>query len=260
MKIGILGTGMIGKLLVQKLSAAGHEVKVANSRGPETIDQSILTNGAKAVNTAEALKDVDTVIISIPLNAIPKIAPQIHNLPDDVAIIDTSNYYPQRDEAIPAINKGEVESVWVKEQLKRPFAKAWNSIFFLSLKNAGLPYGTPGRIALPVSGDRDVDVSAALRLVEDTGFDAVFVGKLADSWRQQPGAPCYCTDLDAKQLKEALDKAQKDILPDRRDQSVKKIIEMTSGNGSEAGKLPTEEELNNSWQEMIKMTREVNMQ
>jgi predicted dinucleotide-binding enzyme len=92
MKIGILGTGHIGKTLARKLSAAGHDVKVANSRGPETIEADVLAFGARAVSTAQAVEDVDAAILSIPLNRIPTIAPLIANLPAETVVIDTSNY------------------------------------------------------------------------------------------------------------------------------------------------------------------------
>jgi len=106
MKIGILGTGNIGATLATKLSAAGHEVKVANSRGPETIDVGILKNGARAVTAAEAVTGVDVVIMSTPLGALPKIGPLVAVLPEDVIVIDTSNYYPARDTEIGAIEAG----------------------------------------------------------------------------------------------------------------------------------------------------------
>jgi predicted dinucleotide-binding enzyme len=92
MKIGILGTGNIGKTLVTRLSQAGHEVKVANSRGPESIDPELLSSGARAVTTAEALEDVEVVFLSIPLNRISGIAPLITGLPDEAVEIDASNY------------------------------------------------------------------------------------------------------------------------------------------------------------------------
>ena len=103
MKIGILGTGNIGKTLVVRLSQAGHEVKVANSRGPETIDKELLSSGALAVTTENALTDVEAVILSIPLNRIPDIVPLVAGLPAETVVIDTSNYYPFRDEKIDAI-------------------------------------------------------------------------------------------------------------------------------------------------------------
>ena len=113
MNIGILGTGHIGKTLARKLSAAGHDVKVANSRGPETIEADVLAFGARAVSTAQAVEDVHVVILSIPLNRIPTIAPLIANLPAETVVIDTSNYYPHRDDKIDAIEAGQVESLWV---------------------------------------------------------------------------------------------------------------------------------------------------
>lgn len=128
MKIGILGTGHIGKTLVKELSAAGHNVKVANSRGPETIDAELLTNGAQAVTKEEALRDVEAIILSIPLNSIPGIAPLIAAVPEETVVIDTSNYYPHRDTKIEAIEAGQVESLWVSHRenaLKRRSGKPW---------------------------------------------------------------------------------------------------------------------------------------
>jgi predicted dinucleotide-binding enzyme len=124
MKIGILGTGNIGKTLVTRLSQAGHDVKVANSRGPATVDAELLSFGARAVTTEDALVDVDVVILSIPLNRISSIASLVARLPEATVVIDTSNYYPFRDEKIEAIERGQVESVWVAEQLGRPIARS----------------------------------------------------------------------------------------------------------------------------------------
>lgn len=220
MKIGILGTGHIGKTLVRELSAAGHDVKVANSRGPETIEPELLRSGARAATTREALADVDAIILSIPLNRIPGIAPLIANVPDDVVVIDTSNYYPFRDDRIEAIEAGQVESLWVAEQLGRPIAKAWNAIGSASLAGKGRPAGAPGRIAIPVAADRDRDRQVAMALVEDSGLDAFDAGALAESWRQQPGAPAYCTDLVREEMAAALAAAEKARLPRRRDLGV----------------------------------------
>ena len=124
MKIGILGVGHIGKTLALKLPGAGHDVKVANSRGPETIGADVLASGARAVSAAEAVKDVDVVILSIPLNRLPSVAPLVADLPAETVVIDTSNYYPFRDSKIDAIEAGQVESLWVAEQLGRPVVKA----------------------------------------------------------------------------------------------------------------------------------------
>src|SRR4051812_30234135 len=112
MKIGILGSGHIGKTLARTLAAVGHDVKVANSRGPETIDAETLANGARAVTTEEAAQGVDVLIASIPFLRMPALAPLIAKLPAETVVIDTSNYYPHRDNKIAAIEAGQVESEW----------------------------------------------------------------------------------------------------------------------------------------------------
>ncbi|MDB5845245.1 MAG: binding domain of 6-phosphogluconate dehydrogenase family protein [Polaromonas sp.] len=231
MKIGILGTGHIGKTLVTRLSQTGHEVKVANSRGPETIDTELLSFGARAVTTEEALVDVDAVILSIPLKRIAALASSVARLPAETVVIDTSNYYPFRDEKIEAIEGGQVESVWVAEQLGRPIAKAWNAIGSASLAKKAKPAGASDRIAIPVAADRERDREVAMSLVNDTGLDAFDAGSLADSWRQQPGAPAYCTDLSYAEMGAALAAAERDRLPKRRDLGVA-VIQERMGDGT----------------------------
>lgn len=225
MKIGILGTGHIGKTLVRTLSAAGHDVKVANSRGPDTIEPDVLASGGRAVTAEEAVVDVDVVILSIPLNRLSGIAPLIASVPAETVIIDTSNYYPARDGRIEAIEAGQVESLWVSEQLGRPIVKAWNAIGSDSFARKGKPAGSPHRIAIPVAADSDRDRKVGMTLVEDTGFDAFDAGTLADSWRQQPGAPGYCTDLTLEEMPAAHAAAERARLPKRRDLAVAAIVE-----------------------------------
>ncbi|MBD8732946.1 NAD(P)-binding domain-containing protein [Pseudomonas sp. CFBP 13710] len=231
MKIGILGTGNIGKTLVVRLSEAGHDVKVANSRGPDSIAPELLASGARAVTTEDALVDVEVVILSIPLNRLPGIAPLIASLPAETVVIDTSNYYPFRDQKIDAIQRGQVESLWVTEQLGRPIAKAWNAIGSASLAKKGKPAGAADRIAIPVSADRDRDRDVTMSLVNDTGLDAVYAGPLADSWRQQPGAPVYCTDLSNAEIEPALKAAERERLPKRRDLGVA-VMQERLGDGT----------------------------
>lgn len=176
MKIGILGVGLIGTTLTQRLSAAEHDVKVANSRGPETIEAETLASGGRAVSAAEAVVDVDVIILSIPLNRIPGVAPLFTDVPAETVVIDTSNYYPARDERIEAIEGGQVESLWVTEQLGRPVVKAWNAIGSDSFARKHKPAGDPARIAIPVAADSDTERRVGMALVEDTGFDAVDAG------------------------------------------------------------------------------------
>ena len=120
---------------------------------------------------------------------------------DNTVIIDTTNYYPARDGRIDDIENGMPESVWVSTQLSHPVVKAYNSILAGSLVQAGLSNGSTSRIALPVSGDTEQAKNIVAKLVNDSGFDALDIGNLNDSWRQQPGSPVYCTDLNLSQLK-----------------------------------------------------------
>jgi 8-hydroxy-5-deazaflavin:NADPH oxidoreductase len=225
MKIGILGAGSIGSTLARKLAAAGHEVKVANSRGPETIGTDILTTGATAVNASDVVQDVEVLITSIPLSGMPAVKPLVARLPTDAVVIDTSNYYPARDGRVQALEEGQIESLWITEQLGRSVAKAWNAILSGTFEAKGVPAGDPTRLAIPVAADRDADRETAMILVEDTGFDAVDAGTLADSWRQQPGAPVYCTELTREEMPSALAVAEKDVLPERRDKAMAAISE-----------------------------------
>lgn len=220
MKIGIIGVGHIGKTLALKLAEAGHDTAVANSRGPESIDQEVLSTGAQAVTVKQAIQGKDVIILSIPLNRIPDIAPLLADVPEGTTVIDTSNYYPARDSQIDAIEAGMVESLWVTEQLRRPIAKAWNAIGSRSLVVNGKPEGAEDRIAIPIAADREIDRNVTIQLINDTGFDAYDTGSLADSWRQQPGAPAYCTDLTKTELAAVIDRAEKQRLPKRRDIAV----------------------------------------
>ncbi|SFT82285.1 hypothetical protein SAMN05660657_03284 [Geodermatophilus amargosae] len=225
MKIGILGTGHIGKTLALRLPEAGHEVKVANSRGPHTIEQDVLAAGARAVTAADAVADIDVLIVSVPLGRLLEIAPLVRALPEGVVVIDTMNYYPTRDGAIEALDGGQVESVWVAQQLGRTVVKAWNSIGSDSLASKGQPAGTPGRIALPVAADGYEARRIGMQLVEDTGFDGYDAGLLAGSWRHQPGTPPYCTDLTREELAAALAAADAERAPRRRDLATAVVAE-----------------------------------
>jgi predicted dinucleotide-binding enzyme len=227
MKIGILGAGYIGKTLARKLAAAGHDVKVANSRGADTIPADVLETGARAVASEDAVIDVDVVIISVRPTSFDKIKALVAALPETTVVIDTSNYYPGRDGNIPAIDAGQVEGEWVAEQLGRRIVKAWNAIGADSLANKGKPKGDAGRIAIPVAGDRQEDRNVAIALVEDTGFDGFDAGILAESWRQQPGSPCYCTDLIYQEMGPALASTERHRIAKRRDIAALAIAERT---------------------------------
>ena len=218
MKIGIIGAGQIGGTLTRRLTDLGHEVLVANSRGPETLGDLTAKTGATAVSAREAVRGVDLVVVTIPEKSIPSLpAGLFADTEDRVIVVDTGNYYPrQRDGRIAAIEAGMPESRWVEQQLGRPVIKAFNNIFARHLLEFGRPAGSPGRIALPVAGDDHAAKAVVLRLVDDLGFDGVDAGGLDESWRQQPGTPVYTTDLDVEGVRRALLEASKDRTPEWR--------------------------------------------
>ena len=203
MKIGIIGAGNIGGNLTRRFTAAGHEVRVANSRGPETLADLAAETGATAVTVAQASLGADVVVVTIPQKNVP-------DLPADVfagaaaglVVIDTGNYYPQqRDGQIAEIEDGQPESAWVAGQLGRPVVKAFNGIYAANLLTHGRPDGDPSRLALPIAGD---ETGIVRRLIEEIGFTAVDAGPISESWRQQPGTPVYGLDADADGVRTAL--------------------------------------------------------
>ena len=216
MRIGIIGAGNIGGALTRRLSALGHEVFVANSRGPASLTALASETGAMAVTVERAASTGNIVIVTIPQKNIPQLPKGLlAGLAPEVAVVDTGNYYPrQRDGRIETIEAGLTESGWVAQQLGRPVIKAFNNIYALHLQNKGEPAGVPGRIALPVAGDDPLTKLLVLKLVDELGFDAVDAGGLDESWRQQAGTPVYGTDRDAKGVQEALAAAVKTRTPE----------------------------------------------
>jgi len=225
MKIGIIGAGEMGGTLIRQFSGAGHNVKMANSGGPEKLKSLVLETGASAVTLADVVTDVDIIVVSIPMIRILELPQDLFkNTSANTAVIDTSNYYPIRDGVIKDIEEGMPESVWVSNQLQRSVIKAYNNILYRSLINSGLPKGTASRIALPIAGDDKQSRNLVSILVDDSGFDSLDYGSLQDSWRQQPGSPVYCTDLTLPQLKKSIEKARKDLLPERRELGLEYIL------------------------------------
>jgi 8-hydroxy-5-deazaflavin:NADPH oxidoreductase len=210
MKIGIIGAGQIGGTLARRLRALGHDVSIANSRGPASLAALAQETGVRPVTVEEAARAGDVVIVTIPMKNVPRLPDGLfQGVPDTVVVVDTGNYYPQqRDGRIDAIERGITESRWVAQQLGRPVVKAFNNIYARHLLERGKPRGAPGRIALPVAGDDKTAKSTVIRLLDELGFDGVDAGSLDESWRQQPGTPVYGTDLDAEGVRRALSEAK----------------------------------------------------
>lgn len=218
MRIGIIGAGYIGGTLTRRLTALGHEVRVANSRAPETLAELAAETGATPVWAREAAADADVVIVSIPQKNTPDLEPGIvSSAKPGAPVIETNNYYPQqRDGRIDALEDGTPESVWVAGLLGTPVYKVFNGIYWKHLLERGRPSGAEGRIALPVAGADGPGKDTVFALVDELGFDPVDGGPLEESWRQQPGTPVYGKDYDAERTRKALAEATRDRPEDFR--------------------------------------------
>jgi len=218
MKIGIIGSGNIGGALTRRFRAVGHEVAVANSRGPASLTDLAQETGAHAVSVEEAARGNDVVVVTIPLKRVEDLRPGLFaEAPANVIVIDTGNYYPQqRDGRIDGIEAGSTESGWVEQRLGHSVVKAFNNIFAAHLLENGKPAGTPGRIALPVAGDDPNAKAIVMQLIDEIGFDALDAGTIDESWRQQPGSPVYVKDYDVEGTRRALREARKERSPEWR--------------------------------------------
>ncbi|MEP7214389.1 MAG: NAD(P)-binding domain-containing protein [Acidobacteriota bacterium] len=218
MEIGIIGSGNIGGALARHFAKLGRDVKIANSRGPETLRDLASEIGATAVTAEEAAGARDLVVISIPQKAVP-------DLPIDVlkastaVIVDTGNYYPARDGRITEIDGGMMESEWVERAIGRPVVKAFNHIYAASLADKGVPAGSPGRISLSIAGDDPAAKKVVLDLINEIGFDGVDAGTIAESWRQQPGTPAYGNEFDVEGRKAALAQADRGKIEEYRNEA-----------------------------------------
>jgi 8-hydroxy-5-deazaflavin:NADPH oxidoreductase len=194
MKIGIIGAGNIGGNLTRRLTALGHDVSIANSRGPQTLTALAEETGATPVPVREAARGAEVVVVTIPVKAIPNLPGDIlDGAAENVAVIDTGNYYPQqRDGRIAGIeDEGLTESAWTARQLGHTVIKAFNGTFAQDILERPRPAGDPDRQAVPVAGDDQAAKRVVRALVDELGFDTVDAGGLEESWRQQPGTPVY---------------------------------------------------------------------
>ncbi|MCM3538696.1 NADPH-dependent F420 reductase [Priestia endophytica] len=223
MRFGIIGAGPIGSIISKKLVKNGHDVKVADARGMEHLEGKELAG--TPVRVEDVIKNIEVLIISLPTKAMPSIRNIIDQVGEEVIIVDTSNYYPFRDDKIEEIENGMVESVWVSNQLGRPVIKAFNNLLAYTLENEGTSEESSGRIAMAVAGNDPSQKQVVMDVVYELGFDVVDSGSLSDSWRQQPGTPAYCTELTKDELTEALKKAHKEKAPLLRDKVIKRFAE-----------------------------------
>jgi len=221
MRIGIIGTGSMGDVIIRKLSAAGYDLKIANSRGPETLKDYAFEVGAKAVAVENAVEDVDVVFLVIPNKNITHLPEGLfEKVKPGTVVIDTLNYYPFRDGQIEDLDNGMVESEWVSKHIKYPVVKSFNTMFAHSMVRDELSSSSEERIALPLSGDDPKSKAIVAELINAIGFDPVDVGSIAQSWSQEPGSPLYCTDLSKEEIEFWYPKTKRELLHDRREKLV----------------------------------------
>jgi predicted dinucleotide-binding enzyme len=203
MKIGILGSGNIGGTLARRFSAIGHDVSVANTRGPDSLRELADEAGITPATQEDAIRDAELVVLAVPLKAVP-------DLPDlgGKLVVDANNYYPGRDGQIAEIDGGKASSRWVADHHpEATVVKAFNTINWRNLLGDGRPHGDPDRIAIPVAADDDAAKTTVSDLVDAIGFDPIDSGSLDDSRHQEPGTPVYGANLGAAGAREALDAA-----------------------------------------------------
>lgn len=208
--IGLIGAGHIGSQVARLAVAAGYHVVISNSRGPQTLSDLVKELGpnARAASVVEAAKAGDIVVVTVPLKnyrAVP-----VEPLAGKI-VIDTNNYYPERDGHIPELDN---ESTTTSELLQAHLptskvVKAFNHIYAAALTTDGLPVGTRNRRALVIAGD-DQDAKAVVtRLLDQFGFDTVDAGPLKEGWRIQRDTPGYGPRRTAEELRKDLAAAKR---------------------------------------------------
>jgi 8-hydroxy-5-deazaflavin:NADPH oxidoreductase len=202
--IGFIGSGHIGGTLARLAVQHGYDVVVSNSRGPHTLVDLVAELGdrARAATAAEAADAGDLVVVSVPFHAVDQVP--VEPLAGKV-VIDTNNYYWERDGHVAAIDDGSTTSaeVLAAHLGSDLVVKAFNHITSSDLGSQGVPAGTPGRRALAIAGS-DEAKAVASAFIDRIGFDVVDVGPLSQGWRYQRDLPAYGPRLDSAELTEAV--------------------------------------------------------
>jgi 8-hydroxy-5-deazaflavin:NADPH oxidoreductase len=192
--VGIIGSGMIGGTVARLSVAAGHRVVLSNSRGPETLQELTAELGplATAATAEQAAGAGDLVVVSVPVKAFAEIpAKPLAGKP----VLDTGNYYPQRDGQLEELDTGALTSSGLLQRYlpDAHVVKVFNNIYFKHLQSLARPSGAGDRTALPIAGDDKTAKAQVTAYLDSIGYDAVDAGPLTESWRQEPGTPAYGT-------------------------------------------------------------------
>ena len=192
--VGLIGSGQIGSAIARLAIEAGYQVVLSNSRGPETLADTVADLGprASAATTSEAAAAGDIVVVAVPVSAFSKLpaAPVAGK-----TVIDTCNYGPERDGSIPELDSLSLTSseLLLSYLPDAMVVKAFNSIFFKHLLSLARPAGAPDRSSVPIAGDSAPAKTAATEFIDSIGYSVVDAGPLADSWRQETGTPVWGT-------------------------------------------------------------------
>jgi len=191
--IGFIGRGNIGSTVARLAVAAGYDVIMSNSRGPETLADLVTDLGPQATagTTAEAAAS-DLVVVTIPLGRVASVpAAELAGR----VVIDTMNYYPGRDGEMPELAGGDMSSSELVQQYlaDSQVVKAFNNIFFQHLAELARPAGAADRSALPIAGNDEVAKRLVTEFLDRIGYDVADMGPLTESWRSQPDTPVYGT-------------------------------------------------------------------
>ncbi|GAA4049114.1 NAD(P)-binding domain-containing protein [Arthrobacter methylotrophus] len=210
--IGIIGAGHIGSQVARKAVQLGYDVVISNSRGPETLAELVTELGphARAATPAEAAAAGDFAVVTVPLKSYKNIP--VEPLADKI-VIDTNNYYFERDGHIPELDKGEATTAGLlQEHLPTSkVAKGFNHIYAAQITSDGTPPGTENRRALATASDFPEAAELVTKLYDEFGFDTVNIGPLNESWRVERDRPAYAVRQNAAELKDNLAKAPRTI-------------------------------------------------
>ena len=208
--VGLIGAGQIGSQIARLAVRHGYDVVISNSRGPETLAELVAELGsrARAATPAQAASAGDIVVVTVPLKNYRQVP--VSPLAGKI-VIDTNNYYPQRDGQIPELDN---ESTTTSELLQAHLpssrvVKAFNHIYASQITTDGKPAGATDRRALAIAGDDAQAKATVTRLLDEFGFDTVDIGPLSESWRIQRDTPGYGPRRTAAQLRQDLAAAQR---------------------------------------------------
>jgi predicted dinucleotide-binding enzyme len=190
--LGIIGSGNIGAAVARLAVASGMNVVIANSRGPESLQDLVLELGplATAGTVGQAASNADAIVLSVPLSAVKDIPAEWLG---DKVVLDTSNYYPSRDGRIEELDTGTLTTTELVQRWLggARLVKAFSNILAHHIPQLALPSGAPDRSALPIASNDAAAKRDVAAIIERLGFDTVDAGTLADTWRFEPESAAY---------------------------------------------------------------------